>query len=334
VIYPWQEVAWESLRGFVAAPNHHAILFYGPAGIGKWAFVRELAAARLCTARIPSGHACGQCTSCKLIAAHTHPDLLFLVPDALRVGAGLPERELSGDKKPSKEIQVDDVREIVDQCTQTSHLGGARVVLVSPAEAMNTISANTLLKTLEEPPSVMGTTLFILVCESPTALLPTIRSRCRALAAPKPTLAQAKAYLAASAPKEAALHEAVLALHGARPLLAEQSGGALAAIGFVQAVAQSQWAQALKFDAKSFGNIVAVHGLMAWLTDVWSLKKGAAPSLCFPSVERESRQWATRLSEVQLREISTALTDAARVADHPVNSALFIEALLVRLQAT
>ncbi|WP_393937458.1 hypothetical protein [Piscinibacter sakaiensis] len=94
--------------------------------------------------------------------------------------------------KPSREIKVDAVRAAVAFAQSTASRGRSKVVLVHPAEDMNGIAANALLKTLEEPP---GAARFILCSAAPAALLPTIRSRCQAvpLAPPPPDRSRATA---------------------------------------------------------------------------------------------------------------------------------------------
>jgi DNA polymerase-3 subunit delta' len=108
----------------------------------------------------------------------------------------LPEKaqaELDEKKrKPSKEIRVDALRQVVEFAQRTSARGRGKAVLVYPAERMNAISANALLKTLEEP---AGDLRFVLASEAAHLLLPTIRSRCIAHAMHWPTLDAAAQWL-------------------------------------------------------------------------------------------------------------------------------------------
>ncbi len=96
-------------------------------------------------------------------------------------GAGLAaerkaQQELDDKKrKPSREIRIDAMREAIEFAQRTSARGRAKVVLIYPAERMNHVTANALLKTLEEPP---GELRFVLATEAAHRLLPTIRSRC------------------------------------------------------------------------------------------------------------------------------------------------------------
>lgn len=197
-LFPWQQALWRQLA---ARPRHaHAYLFHGPAGIGKRAFAERLMALLLCQS--PEGlSACGRCRACQLLAAGTHPDRFLLQPE-----------------EEDKAIRVDQVRELVDFVAQTAQLGGRKVVLVEPAEAMNLNAANALLKSLEEP---SGDTQLLLVCHQPSRLLPTIRSRCVQQACPLPNVPQSLAWLAQALPAlDAEAHEALLALSGGSPLRA------------------------------------------------------------------------------------------------------------------
>ncbi|MFP5440907.1 MAG: DNA polymerase III subunit delta' [Gammaproteobacteria bacterium] len=208
---PWQHAAWTALQARAAERLPHALLLTGEPGIGKRRFADAFAAWLLCdtpqSTSLPS--ACGRCKSCLLAAAGTHPDLLVVVPEAMRAS-----EDGEGDgkkKKPSREIRVDDVRALIGFAAQTAQFGGRRVVVIEPAQAMNVNAANALLKTLEEPGE--GTVL-LLVCDQPAALTATIRSRCQSLPLPSPTRQQAQAWLAAELGGDSARATALLAAAG------------------------------------------------------------------------------------------------------------------------
>lgn len=196
--YPWQDSLWQHLAG---RPRHaHAYLLHGPAGIGKRALAERLMARLLC--QQPVGNdACGQCKSCFLLAAGTHPDNYVLEPEEV-----------------DKAIRVDQVRDLVDFIVQTAQLGGRKVVLLEPAESMNLNAANALLKSLEEP---SGDTVLLLISHQPSRLLPTIKSRCVQQACPLPGEAESLAWLARALPdSDASTRSDLLALAGGSPLTA------------------------------------------------------------------------------------------------------------------
>ncbi|MDT0501187.1 MULTISPECIES: DNA polymerase III subunit delta' [unclassified Halomonas] len=144
----------------------HALLISGPRGVGKRSLVDALAARTLCAN--PGRVACGHCHGCHMLASGYHPDLMSV--------------ELEEGKR---QIRIDAIREINHFVAQTAQQGGYRVILVAPAEALNVAAANALLKSLEEPGA---RTLFLLLSDIPSRLLPTIRSRCQhwSLAIPEP----------------------------------------------------------------------------------------------------------------------------------------------------
>jgi DNA polymerase-3 subunit delta' len=158
---------------------HHAYLFGGPPGTGTARAARVLAQAANCEggAGGPAGfreEPCGSCRPCRKIEADIHPDVLWLAEERAMAKAGRWEPK-SG-RSPSKDIVVDQVRDLVDHRLSMKRFEGRRrFVVIDPADAMNPQAQNALLKTLEEPP--IETTL-VLVAGNPDALLPTIRSRC------------------------------------------------------------------------------------------------------------------------------------------------------------
>jgi len=156
-IYPWNRPQWLRLaRQLDKLP--HALLFSGPAGLGKNAFAMELARSLLCAQPSPTGEACGACKNCYLFAAGTHPDLFAIAP-----------------LEEGKAILIDQIRSLGEFLALRPHTAMRKVVVLAPAEVMNLHASNSLLKLLEEPP--LGS-YFILVCKQAARLAPTILSRC------------------------------------------------------------------------------------------------------------------------------------------------------------
>nr|WP_306466490.1 DNA polymerase III subunit delta' [Pseudomonas sp. HD6421] len=196
--YPWQQALWQQLAG--RARHAHAYLLHGPQGIGKRALADRLMARLLC--QQPGAlDACGQCKSCLLLRAGSHPDNFVLEPE-----------------EADKPIKVDQVRELVSFVVQTAQLGGRKVVLIEPVEAMNVNASNALLKSLEEP---SGDTVLLLVSHQPSRLLPTIKSRCQQVTCPQPSLAQSQAWLDQALPdSDEAQRAELLTLAAGSPLMA------------------------------------------------------------------------------------------------------------------
>ncbi|WP_434562095.1 DNA polymerase III subunit delta' [Pseudomonas sp. Z4-20] len=175
--YPWQDGLWQQLAG--RSQHAHAYLLHGPAGIGKRALAERLMASLLCQA--PTAlNACGECKSCMLLRAGSHPDNYVLEPE-----------------EADKAIKVDQVRDLVSFVVQTAQMGGRKVVLIEPVESMNINAANALLKSLEEP---SGDTVLLLVSHQPSRLLPTIKSRCVQQACPLPSEAISLQWLGQALP--------------------------------------------------------------------------------------------------------------------------------------
>ena len=201
VLYPWQSEPWQQLQQ-LRSRLPHAILFYGPTGIGKTEFAEHFAQSLLCETPLADGRGCGTCGSCGWFAQYSHPDYRRVRPEVLDEDDAAEDAEAaeSGDTKktakstkaPSKDIRIDQVRALGDFMNISTHRQGKRVIVLYPAEALNAASANALLKTLEEPPP---NTVFILVSNSLDRLLPTILSRCRKFALPMPTHDEALEWL-------------------------------------------------------------------------------------------------------------------------------------------
>jgi DNA polymerase III delta' subunit len=156
-----QERAIARLRAALAGERvHHAYLFTGPAGSGKRATAMALAAALNC--RVAPGEGCDDCDSCAKIAQGIHPDVVTL------------EREGAAQIVPIETIR----RDVIGRIGLPPHEAQVRLFFLEEAStvALQPAAANSLLKTLEEPPA---RTMFVLATVAPDQLLPTIRSRCQ-----------------------------------------------------------------------------------------------------------------------------------------------------------
>ena len=196
-IAPWLESIWDDIN-LSAFPG--AVLIHGQSGIGKFEFSIELAKALLCESQA-AVKPCYQCEACRWFDSGNHPDFIALVPETHR--KLLPHGDFDSDidapkksklsqadgdsdapeKKEKKSISIEDARSAIEGLSIGSHRGGNRIILVYPLEMLRADSANTLLKSLEEPPN---NTIFILLADRLDRVLPTIRSRCRLLSAPRP----------------------------------------------------------------------------------------------------------------------------------------------------
>jgi len=158
--YPWLDSITASLSTLIARDRvPHALLFTGQPGVGKVALADLFARQLLCEAPEQEASPCGRCAGCLQYAAGTHPDFFRVEPE-----------------EDATVIKVDQVRELTERLSLSSHRGGYKVVLLLPADAMNINAANSLLKTLEEP---SDNTVLVLVSVQPAQIPATIRSRCQ-----------------------------------------------------------------------------------------------------------------------------------------------------------
>jgi DNA polymerase-3 subunit delta' len=150
----------------------HAYLFVGPGQVGKATAARELAMALNCRGEEPPCHGCRQCHQTEV---GRHPDL-----ELVGVG-GLCEEPDHRDHRTdgSKDVRICQVRRLERLLSRAPYEGCHRVVILDPADALNSEAANAFLKTLEEPPA---STVLILVTSREEALPATVRSRCRRVA--------------------------------------------------------------------------------------------------------------------------------------------------------
>ena len=207
---------WARLTG-MRGRLPHALLLHGVPGIGKLALAEHFAHLLVCENRRPEGQPCGSCEGCRWYLAGNHPDVRFLEPETLARNVAVPEEgeePKARDAKPSNQIKIEQSRALGDFVHVMSHRGGYRVAIVHPAEDMNTATANSLLKNLEEPPA---DAVFLLVSHRPSRLLPTIRSRCVSVPVPVPDAGAAAAWLGAQGVRNA---ERWLAFSGGAPLRA------------------------------------------------------------------------------------------------------------------
>lgn len=332
-VYPWQQAAWAQLQQ-VLPRLPHALLLHGPRGTGKTAFAERFAQALLCETPQTNGYACGHCPSCTWFLQYSHPDYRRVRPEALDEEAG-EEGEGEGDGKksakaaraPSKEIRIDQVRALADFINVSTHRSGRRLILMYPADALNTASANALLKMLEEPPP---STVFVLVTDSLDRLLPTILSRCRKFALPAPAEGAALKWL-----KDAGVQQAdtLLAFEGGAPLSAlEMSASEMRAPveEFVSSLLAPGSAAALK-TAERMQKVpvpLLVTALQRWLHDLLSFKL-AQRIRYYPQYRQQIAALAQKLPAEALASAVKAANDRRAVSEHPLSARLFIEDMLL-----
>jgi len=308
---PWIAAETAALGGAYRSDRlPHALLIHEAPGTGGEWLARWAAALALCENR--QAAPCGVCTPCRRVTALQHPDLNWVAPT-----------------DDSRQIRIEQVRDLAAELALTSHAGGYKVGVITPADALNRFAANALLKTLEEPPA---RTLLVLVASVPSRLPPTIVSRCQRLRVPMPTRAEAIAWLTAL--RGPAEWNAALEALGDAPMLAARAEPAeLAAIGDEThrtleglaagredpVTAAERWARGeLGLRLRCFEN---------WLTERIRggevlREKRPGPHLSVPGSSLNIRKLFGLLDEV--RELRASL-------DVPLNRGLALEGLFRRL---
>jgi DNA polymerase-3 subunit delta' len=333
VIYPWQQAAWEQLQQ-MRERLPHAILFYGPAGIGKADFLETFAQSLLCENVQPGGLACGACASCGWFVQHNHPDYRRVRPEALEdepaaeaADAGEGDKKAKSAKAPSKEIKIEQIRALADFMNVSTHRQGLRVVVLYPAEALNMPASNALLKTLEEPPPG---TVFLLASNSLDRLLPTILSRCRKFALPLPSHDSALAWLEAQGVPNA---DSWLREQGGAPLaaLAQAEGGSREELDtLLNLLAHPSVDGALRTAEKlSKAPLAAlVAWQQRWLYDLFSYKLSGNIRY-YPRYHKELAALADSVHTAALLRAIKGANERRAVADHPLSAKLFVEDMLL-----
>ncbi|ANN72460.1 DNA polymerase III subunit delta' [Bordetella bronchialis] len=342
---PWQSDtarAWLGQRERFA----HAWLIHGLAGIGKLQFAAAAAASLLCESP-RQGLACGECAACAWVASGNHPDLRRIRPEAvaLEEGAEAAADSEDGDaaagagaaggtakRAPSKDIRVDQIRGLESWFNTATHRGGWRVALLYPAQSLNVISANALLKVLEEPPPH---TVFLLVADAPDRLLPTLLSRCRRLPLPAPSPQDALQWLQAQGIEDAA---SWLAAAGGAPLgalrLARTEESAcppwLEQLAGPLSQGQSPDVGALADVLDKLPAAQWIDALQRFYVDLM-LAGAGAPSRYFPALAAAVARTAARADPAKLAEAGRWLTRQRALAGHPLNAKLFAHAALQRV---
>ncbi|HKJ94302.1 MAG TPA: DNA polymerase III subunit delta' [Gammaproteobacteria bacterium] len=314
---PWHRPAAQRLADQLAADRvPHALLLPGPEGTGKTLFGESLARLLLCRSPQAGLIPCGSCRDCRLVTGAVHPDLVRVLPEN-------PDRPV---------IKVDQVRRLTEFLSLSSQYGGRRIALVDPADALNTNAANSLLKTLEEPPAAVT---IILITSRPGALPATIRSRCQIVRLPPATRAQASEWLAGHAPQ-------------AQPLLGLANGAPLTAVRLAEEDVETlRLALIEDLVAAAGGRLGPPEAAAHWQSTgarrvaslVQSLVTAGLRARLGKATAPDSRFSALfdRLSVRLLYDYLDTVTDLRRALEQPLNETLALESLFsawIRVQST
>jgi len=314
---PWLAPIWQRLTSQIQEQRlGHAILLLGQQGLGKRVMLREFSQQLLCLDSTSSGP-CGECGSCHLFNAGTHPDLLMVEPEEV-----------------GKQIKIEQIRKVTDFVNTTAQRSNNKVVLLGPAEAMNINSSNALLKSLEEPSSQ---TTLLLYSHQPSSLLATIKSRCQLYAVYTPPWQQALDWLQQNSQQESL--ESTLRLAKGAPLkaidLMEQDVH-VQYMQFCQDMFDLQQAKANWSATLTKWKAWDSHWIMMWfyelILDVQKVQAGLPPeSMSIQELQSQSAQVASVSQYAQVQTMLDKLLDnqKAQQSQSNPNPVLIIETLLI-----
>ena len=276
----------------------HALLIHDSGGAGGEWLANRAASIALCLS--PDQAPCGKCAGCVRVANNQHPDLARIVPT-----------------EDSKQLRIEQVREFAQELSLTSHQGGYKVGILSPADSMNRFAANALLKTLEEP---SPRTLIILVASQPSRLPATILSRCQKLKVRPPTRAESLEWLQAT--HGAGDWNGVLDVLGDAPFAAaEADAKAIPALGI-------ETRRTLEELEQGTADPVAT-------AERWHRADTALRLRCFEAwlTDRIQRQAAPVTRARALFDLVDGVRELRATLDVPINRSLALELLFRRLAA-
>ncbi|MGH8558851.1 MAG: DNA polymerase III subunit delta' [Methylococcales bacterium] len=315
-LYPWQETVWQKLMNYSEAGRiPHALMASGLDGIGKLNLAVCFANYLLCSDHKTPEFRCGRCSACRLIDAGTHPDLIRVEP-----------------LEPGKAITIDRIRDLTESLSLSTRTHRYRIVILRPADRLNSAAGNALLKTLEEP----GKGILMILLTSRSWNLPaTIKSRCQRLDIPVPDHGSAMAWLKRKFSSSQA--EILLSMAAGAPLKALELG--LAGNLARRHAVLNWWREIASHHSDPVGiaeklSSFPARDVLAWITG-WTtdmIRLAMAPSvesLVNPDLRPALQAEVQKLNLKQLFRFYERLIQSAALIDSPVNIQLLLESILI-----
>jgi DNA polymerase-3 subunit delta' len=298
----------------------HAYLFSGAEGLGKTLLAQTLAKFLSCENPLRKGDSlidcCDRCISCRKIEASNHPDLHWI-------------------DRPGK-ISIDDIRSIQKAIALTPYEARFKVFIILEVERMTEQAANSLLKTLEEPPD---SSLLILTCTNTGALLPTIISRCQVIKFYPLNYEMLKEILSAQYKlKQGHAHFLSAQAQGriGRALSLKDKDSLNKKNRLIDQVFQSTFRGPAhkSFNIRDKNELTdQIRYLLNWCRDILVFKSGVS-SINIINVDRieKIKSWADRLSFAELEEAIQGIEQAHRLIEQNVNRKLALEVMLGQIR--
>jgi DNA polymerase-3 subunit delta' len=348
-----QEQAISLLRSaFDSGRLAHAYLFRGPYGVGKETVALELAKALHCEAE--GFENCGDCPACKMSDGQSHPDthLIFPVPRTIKP-AERAERVSESVKNGFRDedfgrktaiISVETIlADVVVKAGKRPYIGPWKVFIIADADRMTTEAANTLLKTLEEPPAQ---TVLILTSSRSGALPVTVVSRCQKIPFSRLSRADVETVLTGD-PRlgmDARKARAASAIARGSPGLAVRAnqGGLAAELKKVAAIMDGsrtrgvrpliEEANRLAYNLGRDEQQKALDLMLLWLRDVLVVsesKDAAVPELLYSSYANQIRSQADIMELEDLEELITKIDEARRAIERYSSPSIVFTSVLL-----
>jgi len=319
MIYPWTHSQWHGLMQRAADDRlPHAVIFSGLDGLGKLNTATAFAQLLLCDSPV-NDLGCNQCRSCAQFNATTHPDFTLIEPE-----------------ETGKQIKIDQIRALVNSFSLARHYDRYRIAIISPADAMNPSSANSLLKSLEEPPEQ---TLIILVTTKLSVLPATIKSRCQHIKFAPPGHDMALTWLNNQQIENEYNVNILLAVANGAPLkalnyadseqleLREVMFTLFYAIGTGKQSPLSVENQQLKQ-----GITALIQYLYSWVSDLIKMKLKRVQSITNTDKHDQLQNLASKVNLERLFQYLDQIMDALRLQQAPLNSQMVMDELMLEWQ--
>lgn len=339
-LHPWLVNSFNELTSH---PLPQALLIHGTANIGKLKFGLALAKYELCENSGKLNYACGNCDACHWFAAGNHPDFVPVLPEDLEsllnfskldVENSKNQSNLTEDKKLSKFIKIEQIRDALSSIEIGAHRGKSKIVLIYPVEGMQSAAANSLLKSLEEPPKNVK---MILISHQIDRVIPTIKSRCRLVSIGPPSFEQGLEWLTMN------LDGANISAEKIKSTYRENGGAVLKSLeqlqnndmSFSSEVVLRCLMNPLQLNQSNFSEVISkvamkdlIFILQKWVLDLTLLINELSPKF-YPSQIIFLSKYSKDISIEKLLTYSSKLTIAQKYSEHPLNNKIQAEQLLV-----
>ena len=319
-LWPWQKPDWAHLQAYSEQGRiPQALLMIGKNGLGKHTLANHYAHSLLCAAPNDNGFACGVCQQCLLLKAGSHPDFITIKPE-----------------ESGKAITVDSIRSLLGKLTLKPQFDRYRVVIINPAEAMNTNASNAFLKCLEEP---VERTVIILVSESTRTLPATIASRCQKILLAAPNQSELSTWLqqqAPTCPPESIQVAMNLAQQAPLLALSYSNDGTLAS----RQACFNEWLAIAKHRShpvtvaenwQKLSSPTVIFWLQSWFADMVKYHYQLQPHLLYnPDLKADLQALAQKLDLKRLYQWYDLLLASRQRQDTTVNKQCMMEEILIQ----